>query len=162
MDIARPIPPRNGEGDQPKAGGGGPRILQAAIKYVKRARKLRKEMSPSEVLLWTALRQRPGEFKFRRQCPQSGYALDFACLETRLAIEVDGDSHDFGDRPHRDDERDRALERIGFFTMRVPAAEVFNNLEGVISGIVDLCRTRGPLHHAASRRGPPPPTREEI
>jgi hypothetical protein len=64
------VPPRNGEGDRAKPGGGGPRVLQAPIRTVKLARKLRKEMSPPERLLWWALKQRPGGYKFRKQCPQ--------------------------------------------------------------------------------------------
>jgi hypothetical protein len=44
--------------------------------------------------------------------------------------------------------------------MRVPAAEVFGNLEGVVIGIVEACRTRGPLHRPAA--GPPPRSWEEL
>lgn len=136
--------------------------MQAPIKQVKRARKLRREMSPPETMLWNVLRQRPGGFKFRRQCPQGGFALDFACLEARLAIEVDGEAHDRGNLPERDETRDPKIEDLGFFTMRIPAVEVFGNIEGVVLGITDLCRTRGPLHRAASRRGPPPRAGEEL
>jgi hypothetical protein len=45
--------------------------------------------------------------------------------------------------------------------MRIPAAEVFNNLDGVVLGIVDACRTWGPLHHPPSAGGPPPRSGEE-
>ncbi|HEV2817875.1 MAG TPA: DUF559 domain-containing protein [Allosphingosinicella sp.] len=126
------------------------------------ARKLRKEMSLPEVLLWQQLRQRPGGFKFRKQCPQEYYSLDFACLEARLCIEVDGEAHDLGDRPDRDQKRDRRLMELGFTTMRIPAREVLGNLEGVVAGIVEGCRTLRPLHRAASRRGPPPRSGEEL
>ncbi len=154
------FPPRNGEGDQPKAGGGGPRVLQAPIKTVKLARKFRKDMSPPERLLWWALKQRPGGYKFRKQCPQGLFALDFACLEARLAVEVDGEAHDRGDRPERDMRRDVALKKLGFATMRIPAVEVFNNLEGVVLGIVDECQRRGPLHRGS--HGPPPRSGGEL
>lgn len=99
-------------------------------------------MSPTERRLWQVLRDRPGGFRFRKQCPQGPCALDFACLEVRFAIEVDGCAHDLGDRPQRDARRDLYLERLGFATTRVPAAEVFRNLEGVVMGIVDTCRAR--------------------
>jgi len=154
------VPPRNGEGDRAKPGGGGPRVLQAPIKTVKLARKLRKEMSRLERLLWWALKQRPEGYRFRKQCPQGPYSLDFACLSARLAIEVDGESHDRGDRPARDAARDRYLQNLGFLTMRIPAEEVFNNLEGVVLGIVDVCQTRGPLHRPSG--GPPPRSGEDI
>jgi very-short-patch-repair endonuclease len=117
---------------------------------VKRARKLRREMSLPEVLLWEQLRQRPGGFKFRKQCPQHPFVIDFACLETRLAIEVDGEAHDRGDKPQRDIERGAYLEAVGFTIMRIPAREVLGNMEGVLAGIVAKCQALGPLHHPAA------------
>jgi very-short-patch-repair endonuclease len=134
-------------------------VLQAPISTVKLARKLRKDMSEPERLLWWALKQRPEGFRFRKQCPQGPYSLDFACLSARLAIEVDGEAHDWGDRLARDKFRDRQLQDMGFLTMRIPAVEVFANLEGVVLGIANACRQRGPLHHAS--HGPPPRSGEE-
>ncbi|HYE26911.1 MAG TPA: DUF559 domain-containing protein [Allosphingosinicella sp.] len=106
--VSLETPPRDGEGDRDakRRGGGGPAVLRAVIKTVKRARRLRREMSPAEGRLWKQLGQRPGGFGFRRQFPLAPYALDFACLEARLAIEVDGEAHDRGDRPQRDHRRD--------------------------------------------------------
>jgi len=143
-----------------KHGGGGPRILQAPIKAVKRARKLRRKMSPAEARLWVQLRQKPGEFKFRRQFPQHPFTLDFACLAARLVVEVDGEAHGMGDRPVRDETRDAKLAELGFVTMRVPAVEVFRNVEGVVIGIVEACSARGPLHRPSG--GPPPRSGEEL
>jgi len=137
-------------------------VLQAPIKAVKRARRLRRQMSPPEKLLWWALKRQSGKFHFRKQCPQGPYYLDFACLSSRLAIEVDGEAHDRAGRPERDALRDAYMEGRGFMTLRIPAVEVFNNLDGVILGIMDVCRKRGPLHPGASRRGPPPRSGEEL
>ena len=159
VGIATNVPPRDGEGDQPKAGGGVPPVLLAPIKTVKLARKLRKEMSPPERLLWWALRRRPGGYKFRKQCPQGPFSLDFACLEARLAVEVDGEAHGRGDRPARDARRDDFLKELGFNTMRIPASEIFRNLESVVLGIVNECRRLGPLHRPSD--GPPPRSGEE-
>ena len=153
-------PPRNGEGDRAKPGGGGPRVLQAPIKTVKLARKLRREMSPAEVKLWWALRQRPDGRRFRKQCPQGPYSVDFACLEARLAVEVDGDVHDRAGRPQHDARRDAYLKELGFEIMHIPAGDVFRNLEGVVAGIVQRCAARGPLHRPAG--GPPPRSGEDI
>jgi very-short-patch-repair endonuclease len=96
-------------------------------------------MSPAERRLWGVLKERPGGFKFRKQCPQGPYSLDFACLEVRLAIEVDGRAHDFEERARRDERRDAYLKELGFDIMRVPAAELIRNLEGVVLGIVEAC-----------------------
>lgn len=118
-------------------------------------------MSFSEVLLWQQLRKEPGGFRFRRQNPQLGYRLDFACLEARFAIEVDSEAHERGDRPERDAVRDQRLATIGFTTLRIPAAEILKDLDAVITGIVATCRERGPLHHRPSD-GPPPRSGEEF
>ena len=152
-------PPRNGEGDRAKPGGGGPSILRAPIKTVKLARRLRKAMSPADAKLWWALRQRPGGHRFRKQCPQGPFSLDFACLSARVAIEVDGEVHGRAGRPERDARRDTYLKELGFTVMHIPAGELFRNLEGVVLGIVEQCRMRGPLDRPPD--GPPPRSGEE-
>ena len=151
-------PPRNGEGDRPaqRDGGGGPTILQEPIKTVKRARKLRKEMSLPEVLLWIELQKRPGGYKFRKQFPQAKLVIDFACLSARLAIELDGEEHNRGDQPKFDERRDERLTELGFEVMRIPARAVLRNMDGVIRGVVARCHERGPLHHPPAADGPPP------
>ena len=123
---------------------------------VRRARRLRREMSLPEVLLWQVLRGNPSGLKFRRQHPSGCYDLDFYCSDARLAIEVDGEAHERGDRPARDAARDRWLRDNGIETLRIPAAEVLGNLEGVVSGIVAEAISRLPLHHPAAPGGPPP------
>ena len=160
MDGETENPPRNGEGDRVKRGGGGPRILRAPIKQVKRARKLRREMSLPEVLLLKALRERPNGLKFRSQFPVCGITTDFACLSHRLIIEVDGEAHNRGDQPRRDAARDAFLEEEGFDVMRIAARDVLGNLEGVIRGIVARCSEVGPLHQPTA--GPPPRSGEEF
>jgi very-short-patch-repair endonuclease len=127
-----------------------------------KARKLRKEMSLPEVLLWKELRRRPGGFKFRRQHPAGPFILDLACLGAQLAIEIDGEGHDRGHAVIHDEARDEWLANQGFRTLRIPARNVYENLEGVLALVIKRCGPEQPLHHAASRRGPPPHTGEEL
>ena len=166
--LHRDNPPRDGEGyrSAEPSGGGGPRrinpqVLRTPIKQVKRARQLRRCMSLPEVLLWQALRKRPQGLKFRRQFPIGEMTVDFACLERRLIIEVDGAAHSFGDRPRLDAARDAILAREGFRVMRVAARDVLHELDAVLRWIVARCSEVGPLHHAAARHGPPPRSGEE-
>jgi very-short-patch-repair endonuclease len=154
MDACAPNPPRNGEGNRAERGGGGPRLLQTPIRQVKRARRLRAEMSLPEVLLWQVLRKRPGGHKFRRQFPIGQITADFACLEWRLVIEVDGESHNLGDRPARDLARDAILSREGFRVVRIAALDVLKDLDAVHRYIVANCSGVGPLHQPAT--GPAP------
>ncbi len=153
MSEGHAIPPRNGEGDQPKAGGG---VGATSRATVLRARRERSSGNPPEVILWRALRQKPGGLKFRRQHPIGPYCLDFACIAARLAIEVDGEVHSRGDRPARDQERDAAVELLGLTTLRVSATDVLRDTEAVVTMIVQACRGRLPLHHRPLADGPPP------
>jgi len=164
MDEPTDNPPRNGEGNRSAklSGGGGPRILQTPIKQVKRARMLRRQMSLPELLLWQQLRKRPNGLKFRKQFPFGDMIVDFACLECRLIIEVDGEAHSFGDQPRRDAARDAVLRREGFHVIRIAARDVLKNMDGVLQFIIASCSTVGPLHRGASRPGSPPRSGEEL
>ena len=159
MRDAAQNPPRNGEGDRTKCGGGGPTVLQTPIKQVKRARAQRRQMSLPEVLLWQALRTKPGGRKFRRLFPIGAMTVDFACLERRLAIEVDSESHSRGDQPRRDAARDAILAKGGFRVLRIPAVDVLRDLGAVVDGIVAACGDVGPLHQPSA--GPPPRSGED-
>jgi very-short-patch-repair endonuclease len=85
------------------------------------------------------LRERaPGRPVFRRQHPIGPYVLDFYCAKARLAIEIDGASHDFGDRPQRDAQRDVWLKANGITVVHIPAAELQYELEQIADSIVRL------------------------
>ena len=129
-----------------------PPVLRQPIKQVKRARIFRREMSFPEVLLWVQLQKRPGGHKFRKQVPQYPYTLDFACLQARLCIEVDGEAHNRGDQPQKDEIRDRVIAERGFQTLRLPAYEVLNNMEGCVMAIVATCDAAIPPRHGKVAR----------
>ena len=152
-------PPRTGEGDHAQHGGGAPAVLVTPIKQVKRARRLRREMSLPEVLLWRVLRARPNGLKFRRQFPMGSITVDFACLERRLIIEVDGEWHGFGDQPRRDHARDVMLQRAEFRVLRIAARDILKDMNAVVQAIVAACSGADPLHQPAA--GPPPRSGEE-
>jgi very-short-patch-repair endonuclease len=135
-------------------------MLQGPKKTIERARKLRKEMSLPEILLWQALRKRPGGLKFRKQHPAGAFVADFFCHEARLVVEVDGEAHDRGDRPERDVIRNRWFAERRFEVMRIPAREVLGDLSAVVTGIAARVEALIPLHHAS--HGPPPPGGEEL
>ena len=100
---------------------------------VKRARELRSEMSLPEALLWTELRKRPGDFKFRRQHAAGEYVLDFYCAKAKLAVEVDGMAHDNKDAAIRDANRSVFLRSRGIATTRIPANLILANIEPVVT-----------------------------
>ena len=124
--------------------GGGSRSETEGLLGTERARQLRKQMTPPELRLWNVLRTRPDGFKFRRQHAFGPYTLDFFCHEAALAVEVDGFAHELGDNPQRDERRDEWCADQGVRTLRIAATNVRDNLEGVVTFIVETCRQRTP------------------
>ena len=107
------------------------------------ARKSRQEMSPPELRLWLELRREPDGYYFRRQHRAGPYRLDFYCAKAKLCIEIDSEAHERGDRPERDARRDAWLAARGVDTLRIPAKEVMQNLEGVLQHILATVAARG-------------------
>ncbi len=89
--------------------------------------------TPSEALLWSALRGRRLGVLFRRQVIVAGYIADFAAVEARLIVEVDGPYHE--QRRRADARRDRALARAGYRVLRVEAQLVVRELPVVVERI---------------------------
>ncbi|MGB5484277.1 MAG: DUF559 domain-containing protein [Parasphingorhabdus sp.] len=102
-------------------------MARTTRKAVLKARQLRKTMSKPEVMLWQLLRKKPLGIKFRRQHPIGPYIVDFYCASAKLAIEVDGMAQDMGDRPERDERRERDLSVRGVETIRISAREVLHD-----------------------------------
>jgi len=89
-------------------------------------------MSLPEVLLWQQLRRRATGYKWRKQHPAGPYDLDFYCDAAKLCVEVDGEAQERGERPARDVQRDAWLAAHGIQTLRIAAAEVLGNMDGVL------------------------------
>ena len=149
------ILPGTGRGTAPERRGGGGGSLRKPAVYA--ARKLRRQMSPPEALLWGQLRGSKLGFKVRRQHPVGPYVADFFVRDARLVIEIDGSSHDFGNRPERDVTRQRYLTGRGYRVIHLLAGDVMKNLDGALKFIVE--EATNPLHHPAD--GPPPHSGED-
>ncbi len=98
------------------------------------ARELRNNSTLSEVLLWRHLkgRQMLG-YDFDRQKPIDNFIVDFFCNELMLAIEIDGETHNY--KVSRDRERQKRLEGLGVWFLRFTDEEVKQNIEGVVAEI---------------------------
>ena len=94
------------------------------------AREMRKNPTEPEALLWLWLRNRSfGDYKFRRQHPVGGYILDFYCAELKLAIELDGQYHDFV--ADYDEMRTAYLRRQGIEVLRIANNELMKDSDSV-------------------------------
>ena len=100
------------------------------------ARKLRNNMTLSEVLLWNELKQKKMlGHDFNRQHPVDNYILDFVCKDLMLAIEIDGASHNGEDKFFYDTQRQKRLESLGFSFLRFDDAEVKKDIHNVLRSI---------------------------
>ena len=104
------------------------------------ARKLRREMTEGETILWNRLRRKAMGYSFRRQFPSGPYVLDFYCAVARLCVEIDGPQH--AESLAQDAKRDLHFESLGIETLRIPSIEVFDNIDGVLDEIVRTCQSR--------------------
>jgi very-short-patch-repair endonuclease len=99
-------------------------------------RRLRSQMTPAEVRLWSALRLRQfHRLKFRRQHGIGPYIVDFYCPARSLVIEVDGDTHAEAAQIAADRERDTYLQSLGVRVVRYTNDDVLHNLDGVIEDL---------------------------
>ena len=86
----------------------------------KRAKRLRRALTPQEVGLWVRLKNRKlAGFKFRVQHPIGPYILDFYCAEARLAVEIDGRTHWSAEQAAHDARRDAYFLEMGIQTLRL-------------------------------------------
>ncbi len=96
------------------------------------ARKLRKNQTDAEQMLWLQLRNRRFmNYKFRRQFPIEPYIVDFVCLDLKLIIELDGSQHN----EQADSVRTQFLEQQGFKVIRFWNHDVFNYGDAVLEEI---------------------------
>ena len=96
------------------------------------ARELRQNSTLGEILLWKEISKRKLGVQFHRQVPVHEHILDFYCHEIKLAIEIDGYSHDNPDQKEKDMIRDLNLSQLGITVIRIDDIDVKRNLDSVV------------------------------
>lgn len=96
------------------------------------AKELRKNSTLGEILLWKEISRRKLGVQFHRQVPVHEYIMDFYCHELKMAIEVDGASHDNPVQKEKDLIRDYNLEQLGITIIRIDDFDVKRNLDSVV------------------------------
>jgi very-short-patch-repair endonuclease len=96
------------------------------------AKRMRREPSVTERVLWKLLRNRRlSALKFRRQVPIGRYVADFVCLRHRLIVEADGPHHGLA----HDQQRDLWLRGQGFRVLRFTNQQIEHGPNLVLSAI---------------------------
>jgi very-short-patch-repair endonuclease len=105
------------------------------------AKRLRREMTSTEINLWKALRRNAVDgFHFRRQQVIEGYVVAFYCDVAKLAIELDGGVHE--EQWQHDELRDKAISNCGVRVIRI-SNEAMLDSEAVIAHIREALRSAG-------------------
>ena len=101
-------------------------------KIFKRAKELRREMTPQERILHAHLRaHRMGDVHFRPQHAIGNYVADFCAPRRKLIVELDGSQH--LEQDEYDAERTAFFESKGYRVLRFWNNDVTNNLESVLT-----------------------------
>ncbi|HKO02766.1 MAG TPA: endonuclease domain-containing protein [Thermoanaerobaculia bacterium] len=97
-----------------------------------RSRHLRQELTPSELRVWSWLRDRRfGDYKFRRQFAIGPFILDFYCAALKVALELDGRQHEADWYADYEFRRTTFLNERGIHVLRVSNDIVMNDVDGV-------------------------------
>ena len=127
-----------------------------------RTRELRKTSPDAERAIWNALRNRLLDgYKFRRQHPTGRYLADFACVEARLAVELDGGQHFQPEAIEAGSRRTRAFNAQGLHVMRFDDRQALTEREGVLSSIPQRLRIPHPHPNPLPQAGEGVNTRTE-
>jgi very-short-patch-repair endonuclease len=106
-----------------------------------RARGMRKCASRAEEAVWSLVRGRAIKgAKFRRQHAIHSYIADFACVDAKLIVEIDGRSHDVAEQVAYDATRTEALEKAGWRVLRVRDDDVLTDPQSVAARIADALK----------------------
>jgi very-short-patch-repair endonuclease len=100
------------------------------------AKELRRRQTKAEEKLWSLLRNRQlhGK-KFRRQHAIADYVVDFYCNESKLVIELDGNSHTEPEAKEYDRIRTFALTEMGITVLRFWNEQVLKEPARVLNAI---------------------------
>ena len=97
------------------------------------SRRLRKEMTKEEALLWYHfLSKYP--IRFRRQYIIGNFIVDFFCHKAKLVVEVDGSQHCETQAILYDKARTDYLESQGLLVLRISNLDILRQFENVRYG----------------------------
>ena len=103
------------------------------------ARRLGRDATDAERILWRAVRGSALGARFRRQHPIGAAIADFACVELRLVVELDGGQHGGA----ADAERDALMHAAGWRVLLYWNNEMIENLGGMLAYITRAIREAG-------------------
>ncbi len=114
------------------------------------ARSLRQNTTAAERAIWHAVRDRRlGGLEIRRQVSIGPFVVDFACVDARLAAEIDGGQHG----PESGGRRTACIRSTGYEVVRFWNNDALQNLDGVLETLLDQLRVRTLTQPSSRGRG---------
>lgn len=101
------------------------------------ARRMRKEMTRSERILWNALKRFPlPATHWRKQAAIGPFIVDFVCHAARIIVEVDGRVHCVEAVTECDQQRQAWLEGRGYRVLRFTNVAVEQDVGAIVRSIL--------------------------
>jgi len=119
------------------------------------ARQLRNNSTLSEVLLWQNIKGKSYGYEFHRQVPIDEFIVDFYCHELKLALEIDGSTHDY--YFEHDESRQKKLESFGITIIRFSDIDVKRNVNDVLRAIEITILEIEKIKDQKAKTSPSPP-----
>jgi very-short-patch-repair endonuclease len=126
-------PPLKGVGGCKAAIMSANKIIHYNPSLKEKARILRKNSTLSEIIFWKNIKNKSLGYEFHRQVPLDEFIVDFYCHELNLAVEIDGNTHDYNFE--KDEARQKKLEGQGIFFIRFSDNDVKRNFNDVLRAI---------------------------
>lgn len=111
-----------------------PILYKLLIEY---ARHNRQRPTEAESVMWQYLRGKQLGKQFRRQHIIGPFIADFACLNPKIVVELDGGYHSIPEQQVSDEERTEWLENKGFKVIRFTNDEVLGDIQNTLKKIKD-------------------------
>lgn len=122
--------------------------IQQLTLFENRTRVNQPDASFIEARLASALNAR--EIPYKREHPIGRFRADFAFLEQRLVVEVDGhEFHHTKKQRENDANRDRILTLLGWRVIRFTGSEIYRDVERCVAVIVLMLKTLPNINEVA-------------
>ena len=95
------------------------------------AKEMRANPTKAEAAIWTQLKGKKLDIKFRKQHIIEDYIVEFVCLSKQLIIEVDGEID--AEQIENENKRTAFLESKGYKIIRFEADEILKNIDTVLN-----------------------------
>jgi len=106
-------------------------------------RTLRKNMTDSELKLWSRIRRKQiFGLQFYRQRPIGNYIVDFYCPQAQLVLEVDGSQHMHELAGRKNEYRESYLKQQGIKVLRFDNLQILKQLDAVVDKVYHTVASR--------------------